>query len=100
MLVVFPRITERKKKIAQVKETVPIFFGGIAQYRSSEEYIEKLNSLMENPDDTYKTFAKSVYTIGKINSFKNKHLKLGNLLLSACRYCGIRLNFLINIFCH
>jgi hypothetical protein len=91
MLVVFPRVRERRKQTGQSKEIVPIFFGGIVQYKSPEEYVEKLNVLMENQDDTYKTFAKSVYSIGRINSYKNKHLRYGIL----CFVISLSLEFIV-----
>ncbi|MGE5804503.1 MAG: Pycsar system effector family protein [Ignavibacteria bacterium] len=77
VLVVSPRTKERRPGADIGKESAPIFFGGIVQYKSPKEYAEKLNLLLENPVATYETFAKSVYSIGKINSFKNKHLRYG-----------------------
>ncbi len=91
MLVVFPRINEHRKKTAEKKEIAPIFFGGIVQYKSPDEYIEKLNVLMENQDDTYNTFAKSVYSIGKINSYKHKHLSYGIL----CFVISLLMEFIV-----
>jgi hypothetical protein len=77
-MVVSPRTNERRPGADIEKESAaPIFFGGIVQYKSSKEYAEKLNLLLENPVATYETFAKSVYSIGKINSYKNKHLRYG-----------------------
>ncbi|HSR18570.1 MAG TPA: Pycsar system effector family protein [Ignavibacteriaceae bacterium] len=77
VMVVSPRIKERKTGIPGKKEIAPIFFGGIIQYKTPEEYAEKLGVLLDNPDATYETFAKSVYSIGRINSYKNKHLRYG-----------------------
>jgi hypothetical protein len=76
-MVVSPRIKERRTGTPVQHEIAPIFFGGIIQYKTPEEYAEKLGVLLENPDATYETFAKSVYSLGRINFYKNKHLRYG-----------------------
>ena len=91
VLVVIPRVKERKPEIPGKRETAPIFFGGIIQYQSPEEYAEKLGILLENADATYETFARSVYSISRINSFKNKHLRYGII----CFVTSVALEFIV-----
>lgn len=91
VLVVVPRVKERKPETPGKREIAPIFFGGIIQYKTPEEYAEKLGILLDNPDATYETFARSVYSISRINSFKNKHLRYGII----CFVTSVFLEFIV-----
>jgi len=78
VLVVSPRI----RNIATVSEenkitSMPTFFAGIAKYKSHEEYAAKLGVILENEDTTYEVFTNNVYSISRINEFKNRYLKYG-----------------------
>ena len=67
-----------KKRLNINKKTIlPTFFGGIVRYKSPEAYSEQLGILLENSDAIYEIFAKSVYSIGRINAYKNKYFKNG-----------------------
>lgn len=78
LLVISPRLKDIEEVVDENKKTiVPTFFGGIVRYKSSKEYAASLKLLMENSDNAYEVFAKSVYSIGRINFYKNKHFKNG-----------------------
>lgn len=75
--VVSPRIKETENISAEKKTNLPTFFGGIAKYKSAEDYARELGIILEDNEATYQIFSKSVYTIGRINSYKHKYLKYG-----------------------
>ena len=78
LLVISPRIKDIEETIEQDKKAIaPTFFGGIIKYSSSTEYAKTLDNLLENPKITYEIFAKSVYSIGRINAYKNKYFRKG-----------------------
>ncbi|MFZ0454092.1 MAG: Pycsar system effector family protein [Ignavibacteriaceae bacterium] len=83
LLVISPRIKDIEETIEQDKKAIiPTFFGGIIKYSSSAEYAKTLDTLLENPNNTYEIFAKSVYSIGRINAYKNKYFRKGIVLFS------------------
>lgn len=78
LLVISPRIKDIEETVERDKKAIaPTFFGGIIKYSSSSEYAKTLDTLLENPDITYEIFAKSVYSIGRINAYKNKYFRKG-----------------------
>jgi hypothetical protein len=78
LLVVIPRFRDEKiNPDPGKKKILPTFFAGIIKYKSSEEYARQLEVLLENPKETYEIFAQSIYSVGRINSFKHKYLKYG-----------------------
>ena len=78
VLVVVPRVKDvETSPEPEKKKILPTFFGGIVRYKSAVEYAKQFNLLLEDPNETYETFAKSVYSIGRINAFKHKYLKYG-----------------------
>jgi len=78
VMVVVPRVKDVEiNPEPEKKRILPTFFGGIVRYKSAEEYSKQLSLLLENPEETYETFARSVYSIGRINAFKHKYLKYG-----------------------
>jgi len=74
VLVIVPRVRsdEIKEDNSEINAT---FFGGISQFSSAEEYASYLSEISEDETKTYNMFATQVFTLGKINSFKNKALK-------------------------
>jgi hypothetical protein len=92
VLVVVPRVKDvETSPVPEKKKILPTFFGGIIKYKSAEEYSKQLNLLLEDPNETYETFAKSVYSIGRINAFKHKYLKYGIM----CFVVAIAMEFTI-----
>lgn len=78
LLVISPRIKDIEETIEEDKKAIaPTFFGGIIRYKSGKEYANILEKLLENPATTYEIFAKSVYSIGRINAYKNKYFRKG-----------------------
>ena len=74
VLVIVPRVRsdEIKEDNSEINAT---FFGGISQFSSAEEYASYLSEISEDETKTYNMFATQVFTLGKINSYKNKALK-------------------------
>jgi Pycsar effector protein len=78
LMVISPRIRDIEETLSEDKKAiVPTFFGGIIKYKTSKEYADTLENLLENSEVTYEIFAKSVYSIGRINAHKNKYFKHG-----------------------
>jgi len=75
--VVSPRIKETENISAEKKTILPTFFGGIVRYKSAENYAKELGVILDDNEATYQIFSKSVYSIGRINSYKHKYLKYG-----------------------
>jgi hypothetical protein len=75
--VVSPRIKETENISSEKKTILPTFFGGIVKYKSAENYAKELGIILEDSASTYSIFSKSVYSIGRINSYKHKYLKYG-----------------------
>ena len=75
--VVSPRIKETENVLREKKTVLPTFFGGIVKYKSAEDYAAQLGVILEDNEDTYQIFSKSVFSIARINSYKHKYLKYG-----------------------
>ncbi|MDO8549406.1 MAG: DUF5706 domain-containing protein, partial [Ignavibacteria bacterium] len=75
--VVSPRIKETENVLKEKKTILPTFFGGIIKYKSAEDYAAQLGIILDDSEATYQIFTKSVYSIGRINSYKHKYLKYG-----------------------
>jgi glycosyltransferase involved in cell wall biosynthesis len=97
LLVISPRIKDIEETIEEDKKTMaPTFFGGIIKYGSSREYAKTLETLLENPEITYEIFAKSVYSIGKINAYKNKYFRKG--IISFISAITLELIIIVSIY--
>jgi len=74
VLVIVPRVRSDK-----IKENNPeinaTFFGGISTFLSAEEYASYLADIASDESKTYNMFAAQVFALGKINNYKNKHLR-------------------------
>ncbi len=78
VMVISPRIKDVEENLTDEKKTIaPTFFGGIIRYKTSKEYAKTLEEIAENPEVTYELFAQSVYSVGRINAYKNKYFKRG-----------------------
>jgi|SRR5690554_399656 len=75
--VVAPRMKETEDNLKEKKTILPTYFGGIIKYKNADDYAEKLNLILDDPESTYHIFSKSVYSIARINSYKHKYLKYG-----------------------
>lgn len=76
--VISPRIKDRIEKAENGKNVAnPTFFAGIVKYASYEEYAEELRKLLDNSEDIYKVFSKSVYSMAEINAYKNRAFRKG-----------------------
>ncbi len=75
--VISPRIKDTDDAASEKKTTLPTFFGGIVKYKSAADYAKELGIILEDNEATYQVFSKSVYLIGRINSYKHKYLKYG-----------------------
>lgn len=76
--VVTPRIRESEESANEDDKTVlPTFFGGIVKYKSPHNYAKQLKEILNDSEQTYMIFAKSVYSISRINAYKHKYLKYG-----------------------
>jgi|TARA_Y100000310_G_scaffold86863_1_gene83744 hypothetical protein len=74
VLVIVPRV--RKDKISSKKRHEnPTFFGGIAKFSTPESYGAHLQKISGDPDKVYQLFATQVFSLGKINQYKNIALK-------------------------
>jgi len=72
ILVIVPRVRTEK---AQEEESNPLFFAGISQYKSAGGYARHLRSIAQDREQTTNLFAKQVYSLGMINTYKYKHLR-------------------------
>ncbi len=72
ILVIVPRVRTEK---AQEEESNPLFFAGISQYKSAGGYARHLRTIAQDREQTTTLFAKQVYSLGMINTYKYKHLK-------------------------
>jgi hypothetical protein len=97
VMVISPRISDIEANIAEDKKTIaPTFFGGIIRYKSSMEYAKTIEQLWENPEITYELFAQSVYSIGRINAYKNKYFKRG--IISFVTAIGFELIIIVSLY--
>tara|TARA_B100000949_G_scaffold33572_1_gene27079 strand:- start:441 stop:1073 length:633 start_codon:yes stop_codon:yes gene_type:complete len=72
ILVIVPRVRTEK---AQEEESNPLFFAGISQYKSASGYARHLRTIAQDREQTTSLFAKQVYSLGMINTYKYKHLR-------------------------
>ena len=72
ILVIVPRVRTEK---TQEEESNPLFFAGISQYKSAGGYARHLRSIAQDSEQTTNLFAKQVYSLGMINTYKYKHLR-------------------------
>ena len=72
ILVIVPRVRTEK---AQEEESNPLFFAGISQYKSANGYARHLRTIAQDREQTTSLFAKQVYSLGMINTYKYKHLR-------------------------
>ena len=72
ILVIVPRVRTEK---TQEEESNPLFFAGISQYKSAGGYARHLRSIAQDREQTTNLFAKQVYSLGMINTYKYKHLR-------------------------
>ena len=72
ILVIVPRVHTEK---TQEEESNPLFFAGISQYKSAGGYARHLRSIAQDREQTTNLFAKQVYSLGMINTYKYKHLR-------------------------
>jgi len=72
ILVIVPRVRTEK---TQEEESNPLFFAGISQYKSAGGYARHLRSIAQDREQTTNMFAKQVYSLGMINTYKYKHLR-------------------------
>ena len=72
ILVIVPRVHTEK---TQEEESNPLFFAGISQYKSASGYAKHLRSIAQDREQTTNLFAKQVYSLGMINTYKYKHLR-------------------------
>ena len=72
ILVIVPRVRTEK---AQEEESNPLFFAGISQYKSASGYARYLRTIAQDREQTTSLFAKQVYSLGMINTYKYKHLR-------------------------
>ena len=72
ILVIVPRVRTEK---TQEEESNPLFFAGISQYKSASGYAKHLRSIAQDREQTTNMFAKQVYSLGMINTYKYKHLR-------------------------
>ena len=72
ILVIVPRVHTEK---TQEEESNPLFFAGISQYKSASGYARHLRSIAQDREQTTNLFAKQVYSLGMINTYKYKHLR-------------------------
>ena len=74
VMVIVPRV--RKEKDPS-KESFynPTFFAGISKFSSPEEYADYLNKIADDEEKVYTLFATQIFSLGKINAYKNKALK-------------------------
>jgi len=90
LLVISPRIrgTEARLKTQETK-IIPTYFGGIVKFKDPEEYGTYLKSVLEDTESTFEVFSNSIYSIGRINSYKNKFLRLGIFFFIIAITCEI-----------
>ncbi|MFQ6607870.1 MAG: Pycsar system effector family protein [Fidelibacterota bacterium] len=82
ILVIVPRI--RKDKVSTKKRPDnPTFFAGIAKFSTPESYAAHLKKVSGEPGKVYEMFATQVFSLGKINLYKNVALKRSILFFVA-----------------
>ena len=78
--VIVPRIQRHNinttnKDIKKVQIINPTFFGGISQFKTSEEYASHLKLIASDENQLYNMFASQVYALGRINHAKNLNIR-------------------------
>ena len=74
VLVIVPRVRKDKFNTKKRPEN-PTFFAGIAKFSTPESYAAHLQKISGDPDKVYQLFATQVFSLGKINQYKNIALK-------------------------
>lgn len=89
LLVIMPRVMQRATDATPDDPAAPnpIFFAGIARFRTSRDYAERLRNVLDDPEHRFQTFAESVYGMAQINVRKQRHLRRG-MTAFAIAICG------------
>ena len=74
VLVIVPRVRKDKFNTKKRPEN-PTFFAGIAKFSTPESYAAHLRKVSGKPEKMYEMFATQVFSLGKINQYKNIALK-------------------------
>ena len=104
VFVIVPRIRD-DRRIDGKPEVNVTFFGGISQFKSSQEYANYLKEVAEDDERMCNMFSNQVFALGKINKYKNAALKkailyfaiaiISELLIIMSMAWGRALTFLI-----
>lgn len=82
VLVIVPRVRQDNPD-ADESFINPTFFGGISKFSSPEEYSHHLREIAEDEEKVYAMFATQVFSLGKINNYKNRALKRSILFFAV-----------------
>ncbi|MFQ6673512.1 MAG: Pycsar system effector family protein [Fidelibacterota bacterium] len=74
VLVVVPRF-RREDGASEHESLNPTFFAGISKYPSPEAYAKHLREIAGDEEKVYNMFATQVFSLAKINSYKNVALR-------------------------
>lgn len=77
LLVISPRIRDSESKLQSENIIIPTYFGGIVKFKDHQQYGEHLHQVLSSVETTFEVFVSSIYSVGTINSYKNKFLKRG-----------------------
>ncbi|MBL7013759.1 MAG: hypothetical protein ISR83_05020 [Candidatus Marinimicrobia bacterium] len=80
VMVIVPRVRKVKSEVKLETDkdeqfANPTFFGGISQFKDADTYASYLKSISETEDKIYEMFAAQVFSLGKINAYKNTALR-------------------------
>lgn len=75
--VIVPRVFHTNFTSAAGHRVNPAFFAGIAQFPSAEAYTKYLREILGDEAAVFDIFADSIYSLGRINAYKNRFLRIG-----------------------
>lgn len=90
MLVIAPRIKINNESVKLDNTSLGLtFFGGIARLKSAEEYAEQLEKILGSSENMAQVFSESIFSLGKINAYKNKYLRRGIIYFLLSLFCEL-----------
>ena len=81
---------------AEEQQIDPTFFGGIHEFKSSQEYYDYMLSVMQDADLSNRMIARQIHSVALINWTKNLHLRRGMYFFIAA--IGTELIMILSTF--
>ena len=89
LLVIVPRVKNANApQNGDFKEN-PLFFAGIIQHKTSEDYSQHVEALIDDQKEFRKVVADSIYSMAMINQRKRRFFHIGIIFFTATLYIEI-----------